>query len=613
MRNKLLFILLITANIIFAQNVVFKAKAPNVVSQNERFYLQYTVNANANNPQFPNLSDFYVLSGPNQSQSQSVSIVNGKVSQNISLTYTFVLIAQKTGKFTIQPATITVKGKKYTSNPVTIEVLKSNNSNSSSNSSAYSNRNNGQRSSNSNVQTNGKKLFVKVLLNKRSVYKGEQLVATVKIYTKYDIAGFEDIKFPSWDGFYTQEIPTSDQVSLQRENVNGEIYYTAVLQKMILQPQRTGKITISPAKFDLVILKQVKRRSRSIFDDFFSSGYQRYRASIKSAPVSVNVKPLPPAPDGFNGAIGSFNFSAKLDKDNVKVNDAVSLKITISGNGNLKLIEEPKINFPPDFEMFGDPKIENKIKNTSSGSIGKKIIEYVFSPRHQGEYQIPSIKFVYFDPKLNKYKTINTEPFNIHVAKGDGDTTKFRGFVNNSNKEDIKYLGEDIRYINTGDLNLVKRSNYIFGSNGFWSVYILSILIFLILFIVKRKQIKERSNIRLMRNKQANKMAKKHLKNALKSLKENNKDKFYTDITKALWGYISDKLGISAAELTKDNIKDKLLKHNVEESIIKEFIDLLDTCEFEHYSPVSKEGRLNEIYKSAESLINKFEKNIKKI
>ena len=608
MKQNITIILLLLVSSLFAQ-VSFKAKAPRVVSQGERFYLQYTVNADGNSPQFPNLSNFNILSGPNQSQSQSVSIVNGKVSQNISLTYTFLLSANKTGKFTIAPASISVNGKRYKSNPVSIEVVKGNNSN---NSQTANNSQSQQGNTQTQASVNSKKIYVEVIPSKRSVYKGEQFTATIKIYTKYDIAGFEDINFPSWDGFYTQEIPTSDQVRLQRENVNGQIYYTAVMQKMILQAQKTGKVTINPAKFDVVILKRTQRRSRSIFDDFFNSGYQRYRVSIKSRPVTINVKPLPPAPDNFDGAIGSFKFSAKLDKNNVKVNDAVSLKLRISGNGNLKLIPEPKVNFPPDFEMFGDPKIENNIKNTSNGSIGNKTFEFVFSPRHPGEYQIPGIEFTYFDPKLKKYKTIKTEDFNIHVEKGDGDTTAFRGFVNANNKEELKYLGEDIRYINTGDLNLKRSSNYLFGSNGFWAAYILSTLMFIILFIVKRKQIKEHQNVKLLRNRKANKIAKKHLKNAAKSMKANDKDKFYNDVTKALWGYISDKLGIPAAELTKDNIKENLIKHNVDESLVDEFIDLLNTCEFEHYAPSPKQDRLSEIYKLAESLINKFEKQIKK-
>lgn len=597
MKQFIIILFILFVSVTYSQKVKFEAIVPSVVSASERFYLKYTINQTASDFRSPDLSDFKVLSGPNQSHSSNMSFVNGNMTKETTITLTYVLLAKKVGKFTIKPTTIKVKGKTYNSNSIKIEVVGK----------GQKPKKNTTSGTNNSSDINDKSIYVKVLVNKRNVYKGEQLIATVKLFTKYDIAGFEDIKFPSWNGFYTQEIPTSDQVTLNRENVNGEIYYTAVLQKMILQPQQTGSITIEPADFNIIILKKSRRRS------FFDSGYKRFKASVKSKPVKINVKNLPKAPEGYNGTVGSFKFSAKIDKYNVKVNDAISLKINIWGNGNLKLIGEPEINLPPDFELFDDAQITDKIKNTSIGASGSRAFEYIFSPRHSGNYRIPPIKFVYFDPKLKKYKTLTSDEFNIKVERSDGDTTHHTNIVRGTTKEDIQYLGKDIRFIKTGKLILKEKSNYLYGSNLFLTVYLFSLLLFIILFIVKRKHIKDSADTVLMRNKKANKAAKKHLKSASISLKENNKNKFYDDVAKALWGYIADKLSLSGAELNKDNIETTLLKHKVENDLVAEFIELLNTCEFERYAPSSKEDRLTEVFESAETLIGKFERKIKKV
>lgn len=609
MKNIFAILSILIISNLHAQDVNFEATGPGAVSLNDRFYLKYTINTNGANFRAPNLSDFNILSGPNQSQSQSFTYTNGHSQRSISIALTYILSPKKIGKFTVKPASISVGGKTYNSNSVTIDVVSGSANTSSKNNNSTQTNNN----SSSNSEVKGNNIYVSVIPNKTTLYKGEQLTATVKIFTKYDISGFEDVKFPSWNGFFTQEIPTSDQVSLKRENINGQIYYTAVLQKMILEPQKTGTITIEPAKFDIIILKQGQRqRRRSIFDDFFNSGYQKYRVSVKSRPVKIKVKNLPNAPENYDGAVGSFKFAASIDKNSVSVNDAISLKVKIWGNGNLKLINEPKINLPPDFELFDDPKVSDNIKNTSGGASGSRTYEYIFSPRHAGDYKIPPVSFVYFDPRLKKYKTINSDEFKIHVEKGNGEPSNIARIERGTTKEDIQYLGKDIRFIKTGKLSLKEKSQYLFGSNFFLTVYLLSLLLFIILFIVKRKHIKDSADINLMKNKKANKMAKKHLKNASISLKENDKIKFYDDIAKALWGYIADKLSIQGSNLNKENIESTLLNHNADSELIKEFIELLDTCEFERYAPTSKEDRLNEIFKSAETLIGKFEKIIKK-
>ncbi len=609
MKNLLAILTVLLAHIVYSQNVSFQAIGPNVISNSDRFYLKYTINANASDFSAPNLSDFDILSGPNQSQSQSISFVNGKTSQEINITLTYILAPKKVGKFTIAPAKINVNGKTYQSNSVTIEVVQG-----TANNNQQNNQQNAQNQSNNTSTDEGNNIYVSVIPNKTTLYKGEQLTATVKIFTKYDIAGFEDVQFPSWNGFFKQEIPTPDQVTLNKENINGQIYYTAVLQKVVLQPQKNGKLVIEPAKFDIVIVKQVQRTNRrSIFDDFFNSGMQRFKVSVKSKPVTINVKELPTPPKDFDGAVGSFNFAASIDKNNVKENDAISLKVKIWGNGNLKLINEPKLIFPPDFELFDDAKISDNIKNTTEGTNGSRIYEYVFSPRHAGDYKIPPFNFVYFDPNLKKYKTFSSNEFNIHVEKGNDDSHEVTGIISGTTKQDIQYIGKDIRFIKTGNINLKEKNKFLFGSNFFVSIYLLSLLIFAILFIIRRKHIKDSSDIALMKNKKANKVAKKHLKNASISLKNNEKNKFYDDIAKALWGYIADKLSISGANLNKDNIEATLLNYNANSTIMKEFLELLEVCEYERYSPDSKEDRLAEVYANAETLIGKFERILKRI
>jgi len=599
MKKILAILLTIVIGNVFAQ-VSFSGVGPGAVATNQRFYLKYTANEKGSNLKMQPPSEFKILTGPNVSYSSSTTYINGKVTSNTTYTYTYIVIATKEGKYTVPPASLTVSGKVYKSNKIVIDVVKG--SANTNNNNTNTNTNN-----NSNVAA-GNSLFAKIIVDKKSAYVGEQITATVKIYTKYDIRGFQDATYPSWNGFYKQDIPMPDQISLNKENVNGQIYYTAVLQKVILQAQKSGDLIISPATFEVVALVKSNRRR-----GFFDSGYDQKVIKVKSNSVKISVKALPPAPDGFNGAVGDFKLSANIDKDKVSVNDAISLKVKVSGSGNLKLIDNPELNFPPDFELFDEAKINDKISNSSNGSSGYREFEYVFAPRHSGTYLIPSFDFVYFNPKLKKYKTLQSSKFTIEVDKGNGDTTEIQHVSAGMSKEDIKYLGKDIRHIKVGNLNLKKKGMYIFGSPFFIFVYLILIIIFIIMFVIIRKRIKDNANIKLMRNKKASKLAKKHLKSANNSLKTNNKNQFYEDITKAIFGYIGDKLNIPTFDLSKENIRETLASHSVENTLIDELISIIDTCEFERYAPSSKEGRLEEIYKSAETLINKLEKQIKKV
>ncbi len=594
----IIFILIISNNIFAQDNISFTAQANRTVAVGQQFRLTYNINSKGSNFRAPTFTNFDVLMGPSQSTSSSMQIINGNVTQSFSYSFTYILAAKKEGKFTIKPASITVNGKKYTSNPITITVVKGN--------ATVQNNNYGGNQGNTSGVSN-KNIFIRLYLNKNTAYEGEQIIATVKIYTRVGIAGFDDINFPSYDGFFSQEIPTPNNISFTRENINGTIYNVGVLQKMILYPQRSGKLTIKPFNITAVVQKRVRRHSTGFFDDFFSSGYQNIKKILHSNTVSINIKPLPNKPTEFNGAVGHFNLSANINKTSTKADEPIVLKVKISGNGNLKLIDDPKFDFPPDFDVY-DPKINNNIKNDESGAHGTISYEYLIIPRNGGDFKINPYKFIYFDTNKKKYITLSTKEFNIHVDKADGSSSKT--IVNNISKENVKYLNKDIRYIKTSKIKLKPVNNYFFGSITFYLIYIIAIIIFITIYLLKRKSIKQNANIVAVKNKKANKVAKKRLKIANKYLREQNKEQFYQEITNAIWGYLSDKLNIQIADLTKEKAKENLLIKNIDKEKINELINLLDKCEFARFSSATTEHDLDQVYNQASKLISDIENKI---
>ena len=594
----------------FADEVEFTASSPKVVAVGEQFRLSFSFTARGSNFKAPDLRDFNILSGPNTSSSSSIQFINGKMSKSESYTYTYILSARKKGKFTISPAKIKYKGKVYKSNSIIIEVVKG----SGNNQNANRGNNQGGRIQKSNIpasEISNKDLFVRVNVNKRTVYQGEHIIATIKVYTRLSLSGFEDMKLPSFDGFWSQDIPTSSQISLERENVNGQIYDVGVIKKEILFPQRSGVITIDPFELECNIRKRV-RSSQSVFDDFFGSSYQTLKKKVKSKPIKITVKPLPETnkPSDFSGAVGNFKMQTYLDKKTVAANDAITLKVVISGNGNLKLIDPLKINFPADFDVY-DPKITNNIKNSNSGSNGKKIFEYLIIPRHAGDFKISPISFSFFNTKTKKYLTLNSVEYNIHVDKGSEEQST--NIVTGFSKEDVKFIGRDIRFIKTDYFKLHKKNEYLFGSLTFVLNYIIAIMIFVIVMLIRRKHIKENQNISLLRNKKANKVSKKRLKVANSYLKQNKKENFFDEVLKALWGYLSDKLNIPVSELSKDNASSILQQSNVDNELIDKFIDLLNTCEYARFAPTTIDTQMDKIYADASKIISKLEQKIKRI
>jgi len=605
--KRILFLIIacicIYTNQLSAQTI--NVNAPRVVEVGGQFRLSYEIKEKASNIELAKHPNFQVLMGPSTSSSYSTQIINGKRSTNSSFTYTYILIAKKAGKFNLQAATMTVKGKKILSSTKKIEVVKARRRNIQQ----------GQRQTqnNTNIKStiSGKDIFVKVSLNKRSAYLGEHIVATLKVFTKVNLAGFGEIKFPSFDGFLSQEIPQPGQVSLSRTNVNGEIYNVGIIRKLLLFPQHTGNITIEPFEMECIVKQRVSNGRRGgFFDDFFDS-YKSIKIPCKSKTVRVQIKQLPKTSiSNFDGAVGKFKIQTSIDKDSLKVNDAISLKVKISGNGNLKLIKALNFDFPSDFEVY-DPTRDQKIKNSIYGTQGNISFKYLIIPRHKGDFTIPSTRFTYFDIKKKQYVSLKTPSYTIKVSKGDGnETTEI--ISSNFNKEDVKFIGQDIRYIKTDITELEVKGKIFFASTTFYLAYLIPLILFILIYVINRKRIHENADHVKQKNRKASKFAMKRLKIANKQLLLRNKEEFYLEISKALWSYISDKLNITLSELSKDNISTILETKNIDTNLIAQFNEILDTCEFARYSPSSGSEEMDLLFDKTKETINSLESNIKK-
>nr|WP_321410665.1 BatD family protein [uncultured Carboxylicivirga sp.] len=588
-----------------AQNAEFTARAPQAVVAGDKFQLVYTLNKEGSDIRLGNTDNFQILMGPSTSYSQSTSIINGKVTRETTYSFTYVLKAEKEGTFTIPSATILVDGKKVSSNAVDIEVIKS----------GTTSQQQGQQNDNVPASAASEdELFITVTPSKSSVYQNESLVLTTKIYTKVNLDGLSDIKQPNMSSFITQELKQPDGINWTMQNINGRTYNVGTYEQKLLFPQKPGKITIEPTEIEFLVRQRVARQSRSIFDDFFESNYRSVKKKVKSKPVTIDVKPLPAnRPEGFSGGVGKLSMNTNVTKTEAEINDGITLKITVSGTGNHKFIENPEIKFPADFDDF-DPKISNSGITTSiAGMKGSKTYEYLLIPRHAGTFTIPSIKFSYFDPSSGTYKSSNSEEITITVAKGEGGETSNSAVVRSTvTKENVKFIGKDIRFIKTGDSNLKPIGTFIIGSLSFYSLLLAPLFLFILLFIIYQKRIKENANIQLTKTKRANKVAKKRLKQSAHFLKTGEKEAFYEELLRALWGYMSDKLSIPLSSLSKDNISDELGKSSVESGLISEIIDIMDTCEFARYAPASGTSEMDKLYQKTIDTISKLENQIKR-
>ena len=610
MRQIGLIILLFFTSLAYAQNVEFKASAPSVVAVGEQFKLEYTLNKEGDNLKVPTLEGFDLLMGPSVGQSFYSSNINGKMTQNVTFSYTYILEGTKKGTFQIPGATVIIDGKEYTSNALKIEVVEG--SRNSNGNQAATNR---PVQPDANATVNDNNLFVKVEVSRRSLYMGESLMATIKVYTKVDLVNLGRTKFPDFNGFLAEEVPTPQRIELVREAVDGQIYNVGTIRKVLLYPQHTGEITIEPFELECIVRQRLANGGRSFFDEFFGN-YKDVRAMRRSKPVTIQVKELPQLgkPAGFGGTVGNVTMATSLSADTVNANDAITYKVTFRGTGNLKLLKAPTINFPLDFEVY-DPKESRDLNITENGMAGSVSFDYLIIPRYSGDYKIPAIRFSYFDSQSNTYKTIAGTEYNIHVRKGadKGQVEISAGNqVKSFKKEDVRKVGEDIRYLKTEGLNLKAAGVRFFGTTLYWLALLIPFVLFVVGAVLNRRRIKANADIVRVKNKAANKMARKRLKVAASAMKNHNAEQFYDEVLKALWGYMSYKLNIDRAELNRDNISEILQSKGVEEDRIKEFIAVLDTCEYARYAPGSNSDQeMGKVYTDSIDVITKLDKAIR--
>ena len=586
-----------------ADKVSFTASAPDAVVVGDQFRLSYTVTTQkVKDFRAPSIKGFDVLMGPSRSQQSNTQIVNGNVTSTSSITFTYILMANNAGEYTIPGASIVADGDQMVSNSVRIKVLPQDqgDSNSSSSSSTHSS---------SGTGVSNQDLFITASASKTNVYEQEAFVLTYKIYTRESNLQLNNAKLPDFKGFHSQEIEMTTNARWTPEHYQGRNYYTTVYRQFVLFPQQSGKLYIDSAQFQMTIGKPVQ--SDDPFDAFFNGGSNviEIKKNISTPKIAINVNPLPTGkPADFSGGVGEFNISSSINSKELKTNDAITIKLVISGTGNLKLISNPEIKFPDDFEVY-DPKVDNQVRLTREGLTGNKVIEYLAIPRHAGTYKIPGVSFSYFDIRSKSYKTLKTEDYVVNVEKGAGNADQV--IANFTNKEDLKVLGEDIRYIKQNEVTLQPKGSFFYGSMTYWLFYIIPALAFIIFFIIYRKQAAENANVAKMRTKKANKVATKRMKLAGKLLSENKKDAFYDEVLKALWGYISDKLNIPVSRLSKDNIEEKLRNHGVNEELIKEFLNALNDCEFARFAPGDENQAMDKVYSSSIEVISKMENSIK--
>lgn len=602
----LLFTILAAWQVKAADKVRFVAEAADVVVSGDQVRLVFTVNSqDIKDFRAPSIKGFDVLMGPSRSQQSSIQIINGKRTSNSSTAFTYILLAGSPGTYTIPAASVEVNGEKVFSNAISIKVLpQDQNSGNSGNNGGGSASSSRSQAAGSRISAND--LFITATASKTTVHEQEAILLTYKVYTVVNLRQLYG-KMPDLKGFHTQEVELPQQKTFTLEHYKGRNYNTTVWSQYVLFPQQTGKLEIPSITFDGVVAQQTV--SDDPFDAFFNGGgYVEVKKKITTPKVVINVQPLPAKPAGFSGAVGEFKLASSINATDVKTNDAVTIKLTLSGTGNMKLIGTPEVKFPQDFEIY-DPKVTDDYKLTNSGLTGTKTFEYLAIPRHAGNFTIPAVEFIYFDLKSNSYKTLKTEAYNLKVAKGQGNADQV--ISDFTNKESVKMLGKDIRFIKLGDSSLRPKGDFFFGTVGYYLCYLIPLLLFVVFAVIYRQKALENANVAKVKTKKANKVATRRMKLAGKLLAENKKNEFYDEVLKALWGYISDKLSIPVSQLSKDNIEAELTNYGVPEALIAEFIGVLNECEYARYAPGNENEAMDKVYSASVEVISKMENSIK--
>lgn len=602
-RSSIFLICLFIACACFSQ--VIRVSAPSRVEAGENFRVSFKVTTQ-------DVDDFRsglhstdvveVIAGPYTSSESSFQMVNGHTSSSSSITYTYTLYAAKSGVYNIPAAHARVGGKQISSSPAKVTVVGSAQGRGNNSPKMHEDDNYQPHMRAAGSAISGRDLFIKVSANKKKVYEQEPILLTYKVYTLVDLTQLEG-KMPELTGFHTQEIPLPQQKSFHIERVNGKPYRTVTWSQYVMYPQMTGKMEIPSITFKGIVVQQ--NRSVDPFEAFFNggSGYVEVKRNIVAPSIKIDVLPLPQKPANFSGGVGKFNISAQLNKNELKAGDPLSLRIVVGGIGNLKLIKQPVVNFPKDWDKY-DPKVTDKTKLTSNGLEGNMIYDILAVPRNQGHYTIPPVELTYYDTSLNQYKTIKTQSFEIEVAKGDGS----RSSVVDYSKDQPK----DIKDIKKGDAELHSVDNFFFGSVGYLMSLLIPFVAFVALLVIFRKRAIDNADLVKMKGKKANKIATKRLRQANKLMLAGKSNEFYDEVLRALWGYVGDKLNMPAEKLSRENISEKLQSHNVDDNTISKFVSAIDDCEMMRFAPGDPEGNMNKTFESAMTAIMEIEKVMNK-
>lgn len=602
-RSSILLICLFIACACFSQ--VIRVSTPSRVEAGENFRVSFKVTTQ-------DVDDFRsglhstdvveVIAGPYTSSESSFQMVNGHTSSSSSITYTYTLYAAKSGVYNIPAAHARVGGKQISSRPAKVTVVGSAQGRGNNSPKMHEDDNYQPHMKAAGSAISGRDLFIKVSANKKKVYEQEPILLTYKVYTLVDLTQLEG-KMPELTGFHTQEIPLPQQKSFHIERVNGKPYRTVTWSQYVMYPQMTGKMEIPSITFKGIVVQQ--NRSVDPFEAFFNggSGYVEVKRNIVAPSIKIDVLPLPHKPANFSGGVGKFNISAQLNKNELKAGDPLSLRIVVGGIGNLKLIKQPVVNFPKDWDKY-DPKVTDKTKLTSNGLEGNMIYDILAVPRNQGHYTIPPVELTYYDTSLNQYKTIKTQSFEIEVAKGDGS----RSSVVDYSKDQPK----DIKDIKKGEAELHSVDNFFFGSVGYLMSLLIPFAAFVALLVIFRKRAIDNADLVKMKGKKANKIATKRLRQANKLMLAGKSNEFYDEVLRALWGYVGDKLNMPAEKLSRENISEKLQSHNVDDNTISKFLSAIDDCEMMRFAPGDPEGNMNKTFESAMTAIMEIENVMKK-
>ena len=581
-------------SMLLAQKLEAKISS-NPVEVGQRIEVSFTCDQKMSSFAPPSFDGFRILSGPNQSS--SYKNVNGRSS--MAVTFSYYLTPTKEGVVSIGVASAKVGGKTISSQPVKVRIVKGGGAKQQSK---------GQQSNNSGSVTENKDVFMQAKVSKTQVYQGEHISVTYTIYFRANIVRNEVSKLSSFKGFWVQDIKMPDQAKVYAVNLNGVRYQAADLKKSIIFPQRSGELEIDPMKLICTIRKRTKRHSHGFFNDIFG-GYQDEKHEIKSKKIKIKVLPLPLAgkPAGYNGAVGKFQFKSTIDKKELKANEAVTIKMTISGSGNLKMVEPEAPDFPPDLEVY-DPKVTDNITTSISGVSGSKSFEYLLVPRHAGEYEIPPFHFSYFDPQAKSYRSLASPSYQLLVAKGDETGLSS---VSAIAKEDLQFIGSDILFIKSTPFLLKEKGSTYFLSVPFIAMYGAPFLLFFLFIVIRNKRLADGKDVVLVKRRRATRLAGKRLKEAKVAMKAHQRQAFFEAVLKGMWGYVSDKLNVEVANLSKEQVTRSLQAKEVDGQVINGYLDMLDKCEFARYAPANEEGEMELVYSGAMEIIEKLEGELK--